>query len=470
MPEPAAKNLLLLLLSGQRPDLLGSGGHPLVKTPGADRLAAEGTRFERAFTPVALGSPARACLFTGLLPHRNRVLEDCPQRGELPAWLDERLLAWPAALAEAGVRVGHLGDWPLRDATKGPARGFTDWLWLKMKTSDYAREIRERRVPAGNLPGERLPFWAVCRTPPEYTRPAYLVRKAVELLSARAADGERFALVVSFPGPRPPHEIPEPYASMYRPDAVVLPPNLKDEAAGRFPWRRREKPPADGGEIPWEAGAGLDEAAWRRTTAAALGHVTLVDHCVADLLGNLDRLGLMEDTLVVYTSDTGDLGGAHGLFGRGPFLHGEAVRVPLVFRQPGLVAASQVRREFTGLLDLGPTLLAWLGAEEIGPLDGRPFARMLLEDAAPAGWPDAAFGQFHRLAGRPYEMRWIRTEAHAYGFAAAGGEELYDLEKDPGEIANLAHDPATRPVREALRQKLFARLREVSDPLESAGP
>ncbi|MEK7271206.1 MAG: sulfatase-like hydrolase/transferase [Planctomycetota bacterium] len=470
MPEALADNLLLILLSHQRPDVLGHEQRGGISTPGADRLAEEGTRFTRAFTPVTLGSPARASLFTGLLPHRHRVLENCPQRGDLPIWLEESLLALPIGLSAAGISTGYVGDWPLRETARGPAKGFSDWVWTLTKQSEYAREIRDKRVPTGNLPGGAPPFFAVSRTPTEFTKPAYLVRRAAEILERHAAAGTRFALTVALPGPRYPHEVPEPYASMFKPADVPLPVSRGDDPAGRLSWHRRTSVPAETDEVPWEHGRMLGEDALRRTIAAYLGNVLLIDHCVADLLGHLDEFRLSERTLVVYASDLGEFLGSHGLFGTGPFAYDEVLRVPLLVRQPGYVAPGVVRGEFASLLDLAPTTFEWLGLPVPPGLDGRSLSPMLMNDPAPADWPDAAYGQYHRLAGKPYPLRWIRTSTHAYAFSPDGGEELYDLAKDPEERKNLAADPAARPARESLRKRLFARLHATGDPLESAGP
>jgi choline-sulfatase len=261
---------------------------------------------------------------------------------------------------------------------------------------------------------------------------------------------EPFFVVASFLKPHNPFTPPAEYAALYRPEEMPLP-----EAFG--PDDRHLPPQLSAHRAP---GAGTPEGeAWaRRFLAAYYGNVTHMDACAGRILDALEGLGLAQDTLVLYTTDHGEMGYEHGLRGKFNFFEASA-RLPLLVRLPGVVPAGAATRALVDQADFVPTLLELCAvppAPRSRPLDGTSFAPALADPAHPG--KAFAFGEFALGGGRPFYMR--RGQRWKYVLYTAGGEALCDPEVDPYERTNLALDPAYGPVLAGEREALLAFLRE----------
>ncbi len=186
--------------------------------------------------------------------------------------------------------------------------------------------------------------------------------------------------------------------------------------------------------------------------------MTYIDDQIGRLLDYLDRSGLRENTLVIFTSDHGDNLGEHGgLLDKG-FVHFESThRIPLLMRGPGVPA--ERRDELVSLVDIYPTVLDAAG---VACPEGR-HGRSLLDRSAPPR--DSIVVEFHGLNEVTLSMRTIRSGMRKYGWTACGGDEFYDLSSDPFETNNRSHDPAVQGDVRAFRQKLLEWMRETDDPL-----
>jgi arylsulfatase A-like enzyme len=497
-------NVLVLMVDQQRADTLGcygGFGAQVCRTPRLDRLAAEGVRFERAYTASPLCSPARASLMTGLWPtHHGMIFNslgrdgDFRQRGRLP----DDMPALGRLFQDAGYRTSYFGKWHVGKDEDIRRLGFAE--------GPPSTESRAHGMPAVRDyplidPVQRrwlqnpTTYSAVTPTEGEAFREIWICRRAQEWLRRHAVahGGEPFLCFVSTPGPHWPCLVPERYAALYDWRTVPLPGNLEDTLEGKPVAHRVYRDEAG------DSGS-LSDDEWRKCLARYYAFVTLIDDAFGETLDVLDEVGVAENTIVVYLADHGDIMGAHRLFDKGPFMYEETVRIPLILRWPaGDFPPGVVVEPFVSTVDVLPTLLeaaalpiprspygphgarVMAGPQGASPprpqttdtdsgsdggIDGRSLWP-LIRSGATAGWPGDAYSQFHgHGASRGlYDVRMLRTERYKLVYYPHDVDELYDERDDPWELHNLAEQPERQPLRDGLQARLVRRMRDADDPL-----
>ncbi len=434
MATPDRPNILFILTDDQGAWALGCAGTPELRTPHLDRLAAEGTRFTHAFCASPVCSPARASLLTGRIPSQhgvhdwlragNSVIEE-PKGGRLTRYLDG-LSGYTDLLADAGWACGLSGKWHLGDAHH-PQKGFTWW-------NVHAK---------GGGPYYGAPM---VRGPEVYDEPRYvtdvIIDHALEYLEAHDPAAGPFYLGVHTTAPHSPW-------------------NRDNHPAETWDAYRRDCPFASVPDVPlhpWQvasAPCGTDPERRRDVLAGYFAAVTEMDRNVGRLLDWLDAQRLREETLVLFTSDNGMNMGHHGVYGKGngtfPLnMYDTSVKVPLLASHPGRVPAGRVCQAMVSHYDVRPTLLEYVGVAdpEADALPGASFAGVLAGGAP----PDDADVVVHDEYG---PVRMVRTRSwkyvHRYPY---GPHELYNLEADPDETANLVDDAPHEPTRRDLKARL----------------
>lgn len=426
-------NLVLIVADNQGAWTLGCYGNRDVRTPNIDRLAAEGMRFTRAFSPNGVCSPTRASLLTGLMPSQHGVHSylgaNEAQLGPDAYCTIREFQTLPKTLAAAGYTCGLVGKWHL-GANETPQEGFTSWVTMPHghTTTFYDAEI----IEDGKI-----------RKEPQYLTD-FWTKHAVAFLEENRE--KPFFLYLAYNGPYGlgaslNHPARNRHAETY---ANAFLPSFPRDAV--HPWLNANKQFVG------------NETAIRRVAAETSG----VDDGVGEIVSALDRLGLTSNTLVVYTADQGWLGGQNGLWGMADHCRpltafDGMMHVPLIVRQPGRIKAGTETDTLVSGCDLMPTLLGMLGQgdprEPRSPgLDFSPVLR-----GEPFTPRDAVF----------YEMettRAIRTPRWKYIHRPEGPYELYDLDDDPGERVNLYGQPGHDDVRDDLRHKLDAFFADYADP------
>jgi choline-sulfatase len=460
-------NVLWLMSDQHAAGALGCYGNRIVRTPRLDRLAAEGLRFERAYCSYPVCVPARFTMLTGRYPHHTGCTGN-----HTPLPLRERTVAHHFSAAgyatafigkmhpvdaqthgfDYYVDFGHYYDY-LGPRTEvyvlGMGAGDTGagmpWLSMYFERPDRAswNALRPER-PRG--PGAIARALEPAQVLPEEDHfESFVARETIRFL--RTYRDEPLFVVASLLKPHAPFAPPPEYRALYSPDEIPLP---------RWPAGHLDAVPAQSKARPIPgAGTPAGDAIARQFLTAYYGNVSHLDECCGRILDALDELGLRERTLVLYTTDHGEMAYEHGLHGKGNFFDG-AARIPLIARLPGVVPAGTATRALVDQGDFVPTLLELCGvapAPRSRPLDGASFAPVL-RDPSSRGKP-FAFGEYALGSGRPFYM--LRDERWKYIYYTAGElrEQLYDLENDPGEFTNLALDPGHRPTCERLRAQLF---------------
>jgi arylsulfatase A-like enzyme len=455
------ENVVFVFTDQQRQDSLGCYGNDWVDTPALDRLAAEGTRFDRAYTPTAICSPARASLVTGVRPHRHGVTRNV--RGETD--LAAEWPCYPQRLRDAGYNVGlsgksHFGGHPRDYGFDGT---FNRGYFYTPDHPDYEAYLAERDLPKMRVEnfrdafpegGERFQSGAVDDRPPEAAVTHYVAERAVEMIESYAAEDAPFYQSVHFYGPHNPYYLPEEYLHMYDPADVDIPESAIKETHEGKPWAHRTQSKMAGlHEIPIED--------WRRLIAAYHGWVTFIDDQVGRLLDALEANGLDDSTAVVFTTDHGAFLTRHKMHDKGPAMYEDIYNVPLVAAGLGLEA---VEDRFVSLLDLPPTFLDLAGVDVPPAYDGRSLLDLREGDGGDAtdaaDWRESITAEFHgQFYG--YEQRMVRTERYKLVLNAYDVDEFYDLRADPHELSNEIGSPEygveVAALYETLRERLDAR-------------
>lgn len=447
-------NIVLVVTDQQRRDTVGAYGSTLCRTPNMDRLAAQGMRFDSAYTPCGLCSPVRCSLLSGYYPHGHKVLTNVslhPVRESL-APADDRLTP---ALKSAGYRCAAVGKWHVNKDLTPLDFGFDDHVSL----GDY---MAWRRAQGIDVPPEMMDYSlqraATDPAPPASSRPAWLTDRAIEILDRYAGSISPFFLRLDFHGPHFPNVVPEPYASMY-PAASIEPwPNAFDTLEGKPAVQRIKQKHWATENMPWSE--------WQRLIAYYLGEITLIDAQVGRLLDRLDERGVANNTLVIWTTDHGDTIGAHGICNKDYTMYEEIYAVPMLARWPGVIAPNSHTDAFVHhFLDLFATFRELVGAAPLDDTHGRSLLPLMKNEPQPTHWPDSVFAQFHGSHMGLYSMRLLRDRRWSYIYHTNDIDELYDHENDPYQLKNLATEADAANDLKRLKRKMIDWMRETDDHL-----
>ncbi len=393
-------NILFILADQWRAQAFSHAGDPNVRTPHIDTLGREGLRFVNAIAGVPVCCPARATLVTGqrALTH-GVILNDVP--------LSPDAVSIAKVLAAAGYATGYIGKWHLNGGGRSAfiprerRQGFDYWKVLEC-THDYNQSFYYADGP------EKLKwegYDAVAQT------------RDAQIYLRDHADGKRpFFLFLAWGPPHDPYQTaPQRYRDQYRPEAMKLRENVPMELRDRV----------------------------KAALAGYYAHCAALDDCVGELMGTLRETGLERNTLVVFTSDHGDLLGSHGGFNK-QHAYDESIRVPLIFSWPeGFGSRGRVLEVVIGQEDLMPTLLGLCRVSIPRTVEGLDFSKYLRggkdpSDGAVLISSVAPFGQWERRHGGR-EFRGIRTARYTYVRDLSGPWLLFDNETDPDQRTNLVH-------------------------------
>lgn len=474
-------NLLFIFTDEQRQDTLRVYGNRRIKTPNLDRLAEESIVFTQAYVTQPVCTPSRASILTGLYPHTNGCIENnVPLRPEVPTIAE---MAEDEDYLKAYFGKWHLGDEEI------PQHGFEKyWVSIEEMYKGYYTKEEYKAVKAsyhiflkehGFKPDAENSGYPVfsrgfaARLPEEYSKPAFLTQEVCRFL--RKHRERPFIVYLNFLEPHMPFF--GPYDGMYGPGDVDLPENFDSPPGPDSPIRYRYMVEyyREHGFADREGKHGKLETEWewRYLISRYWGLVSLVDAHVGRILETLAELGLDERTVVVFTSDHGDMMGSHRLATK-MVMYEEAVRVPLLIRVPWLGSPSQMIDHPVSQTDLVPTLLDILGMPIPPHLEGeswypyfrgdRPWPKEPVfiewngrDGDLWAGGPTYGFPkeELRRVAGARIRTV-IAPDGWKLNVSETGEHELYDLKGDPLETRNLYRRGENRGVV----RRLYSYIRE----------
>lgn len=443
-----SKNILLVVVDQLRFDCVGFSRAYPVSTPNIDRFAAQSTWFSSAYTPIPTCCPARQSFLTGQRAEAIGTLWNYDLGSRIHA-IDATYWSWSKALADAGYAMSYIGKWHASPHNGPQAFGFSSYV----SESDYL-DFRQQNYPdlkyANGYLGEDDPL------PLEHTPTHWLTARAVEELERRADSDEPWLVRLDLSEPHLPCRPAKPFSDLFNPEDVPQ--------WGSFGETFRNKPYIQHQQlVNWRI-ENFDWNDWAPIVARYYNIIAQVDDAFGILLDALDRSGLEDETLVVFTSDHGDMCGAHRMLDKHYVLYDDVVRVPFVVRMPGQVDGRRCDDFVYNTLDLPPTFLEAAGIEIPGGLHGKSLMSILHggTDSAPrSGVVSTYNGQQFGL----YSQRMLRQREWKYVWNATDVDELYDMRNDPEELTNLAGNPDQADRLADMRNTLYAELIRFGDSL-----
>ena len=447
----AQPNIVFFMTDQLRRDALGCYGNLLCQTPNLDRLAADGVRFDQAYTVSPVCSPARASLLTGLYPHNHRVMVNTHIAPALGPGLSPELPTFGTLLRNAGYELDYVGKWHVHQSLTpqdfGFARaeagslGFEGTQRLQGKTEIVPGS--EINVDFAN--GRPQVIAGVNGAAEEETWLAQRTRVGIEMIRDRATRARPFMVRIDMPEPHFACLPVEPYASMYNPADIPPWDNFGDTFEGKPPGHRRKL-------LEWNL-QDKDWGWWSQVVARYYAVISQIDRCVGDVLAAIDDAGIADNTIFVFCTDHGDAMGSHGHFEKAGTMYDEVFRIPLLIKGPEAWVTPGAPQAFVRSLDLMPTFIEWAGAEPPEGIDGMTLAGLTRGESPE--WPDSVYCEHHGEVWGYQSQRMVRTERWKYVYDPHAIDELYDLASDPAELVNRIDDASLASVVEEMKARLL---------------
>lgn len=477
-------NVLLIVADELAATALSCAGNPVVKTPNIDRLAESGIRFDQAYCTTPLCTPSRISMFTGLFPnaHQSFFVDEAshlaPGGPNLISTLHEQgyrtaLIGKNHAFTESflDTQFDHVEEYLHWGKCRGEIRPSDKAVW------DWRHQDPRPRFAKFNSEGCILGEGLIEEAEPFQPEECMTGRIAEDMENFLSKQGEQpFFLHYSFPDPHWPLTVCEPYYSMYSEEQIDTLPGFHEIDWNTHPFKHFIQSKA----------AGFDEYSEsdrKRQLAIYYGMVSFIDDAVGRLYKSLEENNLLDNTLLLFTSDHGAFAGQYGLLGKTGGFYDCLMKIPLLAAGPG-VKAGAVSDAMISNADITPTILDLLGIPIYPACQGYSFAHLLkvptaehrqeifAEVGIPVTPPDPFPPETYATedAERTEERGWFwfvdyttrgrsamvrRRDGWKYCYNHADKEELYHLAEDPVELTNLADDPECRAIKDQLKSQLM---------------
>ncbi|HPO52047.1 MAG TPA: sulfatase-like hydrolase/transferase [bacterium] len=481
-------NILFITSDQQHYNTLGCT-NPEIKTPNLDKLAKQGIRFTRAYCTNPTCTPSRASLITGKYP------------GQHGAWalgtkLPETEPTLGQYLSQAGYRTTLIGKahfQQLKDTPEYPsiesnpfmqdldfwrkfhgpfygfqraelARNHTDEyhvgqhyaIWMEKKgLKDWRKYFR---APAGTVRHQQRWHWAL---PEKFHYDTWIAERTIKFLRQYHRKNQRFFLWASFLDPHPPYLVPSPWDTMYDPEKLTVPFGKPDEHRKNpphFHLTQLENPDFS----PWrESGMGLHGfhshlhllKTLKKDIAIYYGMISMMDKYIGLIIDELDKLGLSEDTIVIFTTDHGHLIGQHNLAAKGAFHYEDLLRVPFIVRWPGRVPENKISDALISFVDFAPTILSLCGLKIPRTMSGIDQSSVFCDKVESLrNW---VLVENRHEPTTIFLKTYIEKRYKITVYFRKDYGELFDLENDPHEYNNLWNEPEYRERKNQLIKKLL---------------
>jgi len=449
-------NVLLLFSDQHNANHLGCYGHQIVQTPNLDKLADKGVLFSRAYCQDGICLPSRSSMFTGMYPRKLGLLDnnDHSGFGNKEGFVPLQSLLRQNGYVTAAFGKRHIpkclsNDW---DVSNGHLKGedeFTYWDWIEEKgllgtfLRDWSAENKTGRPEDKYAPMSSR----ISELPDDATMEAFTAQKTVEFIRNAKESDKPFFCWSSFYRPHQPYTPTKRWADMYDPGSVFIPPNIKQPSETLPPGLRLFR--SLQGD-PWCLGVAQrqdDMALYRMFISYYYALVTEIDHHIGVILDELEKQGVADNTIVIYTTDHGDFVGSHGLIEKGALGHNiyeDTLRVPLIISCPELIKKKHKCSDIIQLIDLYPTIAQLCGIKlDDKRVDGLSLVPTLKEGRKPArkyavseNWSQSTIITDDFKLGRWLECSkfdWWNKKRDYRAF----GDMMFNITADPWETDNL---------------------------------
>lgn len=478
---PDRPNILWICTDQQRYDTLGCYGNDLVETQTIDTLASRGVQFDRAFSQSPVCSPSRASFLTGRYPRTTRVRQNGQAIPE-----DERLVT--KELSDAGYACGLAGKLHLSpchpndpDQPHSERRindGYDEFHWSHdtgsgWPTNEYLQWLHREGIEKPTETREDCEY-VHHSVPAEYQQTTWCVNHAIDFVHANESRNHPWLYSVNIYDPHIAFDPPEAYLERYldRLEDIPLPSYEPGELDTKPRYHKRDhknalSPAQREGYYPF---ASMDERDHRIIRAAYFAMIDLIDDQVGRLLAALEETNQLEDTLIIFMSDHGEMLGDNGIYLKGPYLYDQAIQVPLIMSWPGRIESGVTCDGLVELVDLAPTVLEAVGLDRMPGMQGKSLWPILTGESSGAQHRDDVYAEFYDAKpGHPDpkpHATMVRTDEHKLvQYHGIPDGELYDLTEDPNESVNRWDDPEYAETHTELLLRLTDRMWETCDPL-----
>ena len=412
------RSVVFILVDDLRYDALSHLGHPFLETPNIDRLAQNGLLFENAFVTTSLCSPSRASILSGQYAHKHRVLDNSTD-------LEPGVATFPVALNDAGYNTAFVGKWHMGGQSDSPRPGFDRWVSFPGQGRYYGQRL--------NVDGEPVEQDGYITD--------VLTQYAVDFIES--VDEEPFLLYLSHKAVHSPFAPAARHLGSYAGKTYPHPAsmaNTDQNYHGKPAWVRAQRMSWHGVDGMFNQTVDFDQFVLDYSET-----VRAVDDSVGEVVAALDRQGLLDSTLLVFTSDNGFQFGEHGLIDKRT-MYEASIRVPLIVFCPELIESGRTDPRLITNVDFAPTFIEAAGADLPDSIQGRSFLGLL--DGDVDSWRDAFLYEYfwERMFPQTPTVLGVRTDRHTLMkyHGIWDRYELYDLVADPDETHNLIGEFMTR--------------------------
>jgi uncharacterized sulfatase len=437
------RQVIIILGESVRADMLNCYRHTGLRTPNLDRLASQGTRFEKAYNCQPVCAPARSAIWTGLYPHTNGVWGNSMPLGDTTHTLGQ-------FLHDQGIHCAYIGKWHLDGfdyfGTGRPAPGWDPKYWYDMR--DYLMELtpadrmRSRKPSTGQDPG-----WTA-----DYCYGHRCTNRALDFLSRHK--GEDFLLVLAFDEPHGPSLCPKEYSDSYKGFIFPGSSNLKDPLDNK---------PAE--QRVW-AGRRLHEDPQPIEAHQYFGSHTFIDYEIGRVLDEIEKSA--PDALVIYTADHGEFLESHRLEGKGPAMYDEITRVPFLVKWPGITPEGSICSHPISHIDISGTVMDYFGLPVPKTMEGTTmlatFRNPKISTRSEVFMEWGRYEVDHDGFGAFQPIRCVFDGRYKLSIHLVTTDELYDLEADPAEMNNLINSVEHAAKRNELHDRLLDWMNVSRDP------
>lgn len=442
--KPAARpNIIFILNDDQRYDAMGFLD-PALQTPNMDRIAREGVYFPNAFVTTALCSPSRASILTGQYMHNHGIADNNIK-------FREGTFFFPMGLQQAGYATAFIGKWHMGGHSDDPQPGFDHWISFKGQGNYLPDDGQGGPAHMLNIDGKRV------------KQRGYITDElngyALDWLKEQRAD-KPFFLYLSHKAVHADFIPAERHRNLYSRDSIKLPDSMADTPEnyeGKPRWVKDQRNSWHGVDFPYHSMLNIAEYKLRYNQTLAA-----VDEGIGAILAELEKKGMLENTIVVMMGDNGFLFGEHGMIDKRS-AYEESMRVPLIAFGGGM-AKGRVVNDLVANIDIAPTFLELAGAKAPGSVkfDGMSYVNQLMGRPTHGAWRTALNYEYFWEYNYPQTPTTFALRGDRYKYIQYHGvwdtEELYDLQADPKEMTNLIADPKLASVVRKMRAALFAGL------------
>ncbi|MFG0335594.1 MAG: sulfatase [Maioricimonas sp. JB049] len=435
------RNVVFILSDDHRYDAMSFMGHPFARTPHMDAMAENGVHLKNAFVTTSLCSPSRASILTGLYTFRHRVIDN--QRP-----VPEGTLFFPQYLQKAGYTTGFIGKWHMGHASDEPRPGFDYWFSFRGQGNYYPPNDRYTL----NDNGKRVSQDGYITT--------LLTDKAVEFLQQQSGSDRPFFLYLSHKAVHGPFT-PEPkYRGTLADEPFELPPSSgqhTNNLGNRPRWLLDQRNSWHGMDFPLHSGESV-EALYKSYCEA----LRSVDDSIGAVMEQLKKMGIHEETLVIYMGDNGYMFGEYGLIDK-RVAYETSSRVPMLMQCPALIEGGTVVDEVVANIDIAPTVMEAMGLKKPPHMDGQSFLPLAQGKSVP--WRDYFLYVYYWEQNYPQTPTHFSLRGDRFKYTTYYGlwdmDELFDIQADPMEQTNLIHDPKYVETAKRMQGRLYDMMEEL---------